>query len=147
MRSLLGSRLYAALLSIAAGVCQADNLKSPPDVIFDTDVYGDVDDVLALAMLHALQNRGEMKLVAVTVNTEAQWTASFVDLVNHFYGHGDVPVGLVKGGVAARKSDEKHFPNGINYTQAENLFRMVLTDRGQRRRNRPTDALSTVEHR
>ncbi len=33
----------------------------PINVIFDTDIWSDIDDMLALAMLHALQDRGEVK--------------------------------------------------------------------------------------
>jgi inosine-uridine nucleoside N-ribohydrolase len=93
------------------------------NVIFDTDMYSDIDDMLALAMLHALQDRAEVKLLAVTVGTEAKWTAPYVDLVNTFYGHEDIPVGMVRGGVTAGIFNEKpladqpYSPNGINYTQ------------------------------
>lgn len=32
-----------------------------PNVIFDSDMGSDIDDALALAMLHALEDRGEIK--------------------------------------------------------------------------------------
>src|SRR5947209_2466074 len=93
------------------------------NVIFDTDMYSDIDDMLALAMLHTLQDRAEVKLLAVTVGTEAKWTAPYVDLVDTFYGHEDIPVGMVRGGITAKIFNEKpladqpYSPNGINYTQ------------------------------
>lgn len=34
--------------------------RPPVKVIFDTDMWGDIDDVLALARLHSLQARGEV---------------------------------------------------------------------------------------
>jgi inosine-uridine nucleoside N-ribohydrolase len=79
--------------------------------------------MMALAMLHTLQDRAEVKLLAVTVGTEAKWTAPYVDLVDTFYGHEDIPVGMVRGGITAEIFDEKplaeqpYSPNGINYTQ------------------------------
>jgi len=66
-------------------------------VIFDTDMGNDVDDALALAMLHALQSRGECRLLGVTVTKDNPWAAVYVDLVNTFYGRGQIPVGMVKG--------------------------------------------------
>ena len=72
---------------------------SPTRVIFDTDMEADIDDAMALAMLHALQDRGEAKLLAVTVSTDDPWSASYVDLVDTFYGRPCVPIGLVRRGV------------------------------------------------
>jgi purine nucleosidase len=98
---------------------------SPPtNVIFDTDIYSDIDDMLALGMLNTLQDRGEIRVLAVTVGTEAQWTAPYIDLVDTFYGHDSVPVGMVSHGISADTFTRKPFdgpqpysPNGINYTQ------------------------------
>ena len=73
-------------------------------VIFDTDMGNDVDDALALAMLHALESRGECRLIGVTVTKDNPWAPVFVDLVNTFYGRGEIPVGMVKGGVTPENS-------------------------------------------
>ncbi len=71
-----------------------------PGLIYDTDICGDCDDVLALAMIHALQSRGACKLLAVTVSVDNDLAAPFVDAVNTFYGRGDIPIGVVgEGGV------------------------------------------------
>jgi inosine-uridine nucleoside N-ribohydrolase len=76
----------------------------PVPVIFDTDMGNDVDDALALAMLHALESRGECRLLGVTVTKDNPWAAVYVDLVNTFYGRGQIPVGMVKGGVTPENS-------------------------------------------
>ena len=68
------------------------------DVIFDTDMGNDVDDALALAMLHAFASRGEVKLLAVTVSKDNPWAAEYVRLVNEYYGRGAIPVGIVHDG-------------------------------------------------
>jgi inosine-uridine nucleoside N-ribohydrolase len=70
----------------------------PIPVIFDTDIGNDIDDALALAMLHALESRGEAHLLAVTITKDNRWAAPFVNLVNTFYGRQSVPIGVVKGG-------------------------------------------------
>jgi len=68
-------------------------------VIFDTDIGNDVDDALALAMLHALESRGECRIVAVTITKDNPWAAPYADLVNTFYGRAHIPVGMVSRGV------------------------------------------------
>jgi purine nucleosidase len=72
----------------------------PVRLIFDTDICGDCDDVLALGMIHSLQSRGLCQLRAVTISVDHELAAPFVDAVNTFYEHGDIPIGVVgKGGV------------------------------------------------
>ena len=88
--------LMATLLMEVLPVSAAE----APGLIFDTDICGDCDDVLALGMIHALQSRGACKLLAVTVSVDNDLAAPFVDAVNTFYGRGDIPIGVVgKGGV------------------------------------------------
>lgn len=71
-------------------------------LIFDTDICGDCDDVLALGMIHALQSRGQCQLIAVTVSADNALAAPFVEAVNTFYGRPQVPIGAVgPGGFAA----------------------------------------------
>jgi inosine-uridine nucleoside N-ribohydrolase len=85
------------LLGFALGLAvtaQAEPLR----VIFDTDVGNDVDDALALAMLHSLESRGECKLLAVTLTKDSPHAVAFTDVINTFYGRGDIPIGRVKNG-------------------------------------------------
>ncbi len=92
--------VLAAAVSLAAAGAWAQAVP----VIFDTDMGNDVDDALALAMLHALESRGECRLLGVTVTKDNPWAAVYVDLVNTFYGRGRIPVGMVKGGVTPEGS-------------------------------------------
>lgn len=64
-------------------------------IILDTDMGNDVDDVLALAMLHSLQSKGECNLLGVSVNKASIVGAEFTDIVNTFYSRGDIPIALV----------------------------------------------------
>lgn len=77
----------------------AENGTRPTPLIFDTDIGNDVDDVLALGMIHALESRGECKLLAVTITKDHELAAAFTDVVNTFYGRGDVPIGVCRSGV------------------------------------------------
>ena len=84
--------LLAFLLSIS--LAPAESVK----LIFDTDMGNDVDDVMALCMIHNLVNRGTVELLAVTITKDHPQAAAFVDAVNTFYGHPDVPIGIVTNG-------------------------------------------------
>ncbi|HOL72484.1 MAG TPA: nucleoside hydrolase [Bryobacteraceae bacterium] len=84
------------LFMLLASVCAAH--AQPVPIIFDTDMGNDVDDALALAVLHALESRGEAKLLAVTLTKDNRYAAPYVDLVNTFYGRPDIPIGVVKNG-------------------------------------------------
>ncbi|WP_410001947.1 nucleoside hydrolase [Rubinisphaera sp. JC750] len=77
----------------------------PVHVIFDTDITGDVDDVLALAMLHTLADRDECVLEAVTISKINPLAAPFVDAVNTYYGRPDIPIGVTRD---AQRRDSKY---------------------------------------
>ena len=77
---------------------------APVPVIFDTDMGNDIDDALALALLHALESRGEAKLLAVTITKENPWAAPYVDLVNKFYRRGEIPIGMARPGRTPKSS-------------------------------------------
>lgn len=77
----------------------------PVNVIFDTDISGDVDDVLALAMLHTLADRGECIIQAITISKINPLTAPFTDAVNTFYGRPDIPIGVTRN---AQRRDSKY---------------------------------------
>jgi hypothetical protein len=89
----------ALLMGLSATPARASD-RGPGPLIFDTDICGDCDDVLALGMIHALQSRGHCRLLAVTVSVDNERAAPLVDAVNTFYGRGDIPIGVVgQGGV------------------------------------------------
>lgn len=84
---------------------------SPVRLIFDTDMGNDIDDALALGVIHALQSRGECELLAVTLSKDNDFAAPFVDLVNTFYRRGDIPIGVVRGGKTPEDSKYIRLPS------------------------------------
>lgn len=69
----------------------------PVKIIFDTDMYTDIDDAGALACLHALADAGECEILATIVNTRASLSVAVCEIINSYYGRPDIPVGCVKG--------------------------------------------------
>ncbi len=70
----------------------------PVRLVLDTDMGNDIDDALALAMIHALQSRGECKLLGVALSKDNPYSPAYVDVVNTFYGRGEIPIGVVTNG-------------------------------------------------
>ncbi len=113
---------------------------SPMSIIFDTDMGNDIDDAMAQALLHALQTRGECRLLAVTLTKNHPLAGPFVDALNTFYGRGNIPVGVRREGgqtgdskflklAEARDDGRSRYPFGLkNDTapEAKNLLRQVL---------------------
>lgn len=117
------------LLLCSAALCAA----APPPVIYDTDMGNDIDDALALAMLHALETRGEIRLCAVTVTKDNPWAARYVSAVNRFYGRSNLPVGLVRDGVTKdegnyvrRTVEEGRWPHDREFADSVELLRRIL---------------------
>lgn len=98
-------RIFAALLSLVLWSMQAAAQPGPARqsprtrVIFDTDIGNDVDDVLALSMLHALQTRGDCDLLGVTITKPDELAGPFVDAIDTFYGRPSVPIGFTRSGL------------------------------------------------
>ena len=95
---------YFLLLPLASALLTSALLAAQPvPIIFDTDMGNDVDDALALALLHALETRGEAKILAVTITKDNRYAAPFVALFDRIYGRPEIPIGVVKDG--ATKDD------------------------------------------
>ncbi len=88
---------YPTLIAVCAAL-SLQAAASPVGVIFDTDMGNDVDDVMALMMLHSLADRGECRLLAVTVTKDHPLAGPFVDAIDTFRGRPEVPIGVVHNG-------------------------------------------------
>ena len=84
----------------------------PVKVIFDTDMLTDFDDVGALACLHALADAGEAEILATVSSTRGNASVGAVQVINSYYGRGNLPVGAPKGigvlGAHARAKEKVH---------------------------------------
>ena len=88
-------------LAIAAGLylCMPMAMGADvPRVIFDTDMTGDCDDCGALAVLHALADRGEVEILGCVASFGANpYVVGCIDAINTYYGRGDLPIGAEQG--------------------------------------------------
>ncbi len=93
--------IFALFSTFGAG---SRAMAEPVSVILDADMESDVDDVGALALLHALADLGEARILAVMISAANPHSAACADRVNTYYGRGDLPIGNVKGEPVARPS-------------------------------------------
>ena len=119
--------LLVVFVATTISVFEPIRAAEPVKLIFDTDIGNDVDDTMAMAVIHALQNRNECELLAVTITKDNKYAAPMVQLVNTFYGRPDIPVGIVKGGVT--KEDGKYLAQVYNTVdgQGSRVFKTGIT--------------------
>lgn len=107
----------------------------PINVIVDTDIGPDCDDVTAVCLLNALQNQGRVKILAAMCCTSCPWGAPCIDALDTYYGHPDIPVGTLKdpgflAGATYNKEVALNFPHrlriGADAPDATVLYRKIL---------------------
>ena len=80
-----------------------DEYAGVPLVILDTDIGSSTDDLFALEMLYRYEDEGRCRLLGVVVDREGERNAAFADVMNTYFGHGDVPIGLIRDGIKEPK--------------------------------------------
>jgi hypothetical protein len=110
--------------------------SKPVNVIVDTDIGPDCDDVTAICLLNALQDQGRVKILAAMCCTSCPWGAPCIDALDNYYGHPNIPVGTLKdSGFLAEPTYNKevalNFPHrlksGLDAPDATMLYREVLS--------------------
>jgi inosine-uridine nucleoside N-ribohydrolase len=106
-----------------------------PRVFFDTDMCTDCDDAGAMAVLHALADRGECTILATVVSVRHPAAAPVVAAINAYYGRPDLPIGGIKDGGVSQSSPftdqvAAEFPTALKSTAdaplAVDVYRDVL---------------------
>ena len=125
--------LLATILLFLALPAASQSVK----LIFDTDMESDVDDVGALAMLHALADNGEVDILATIVCSLNPWAVPTVDAINSYFNRPDLPIAAVKNLGVYRNSKyakiiSEEFPQdaglGEEAEDAINLYRRILAE-------------------
>ena len=93
--------LLLCLLVLAPRVSGAE----PVRIIYDTDMAGDVDDVGALAILHAMADLGEAEILAAGISSRNEHVGPCLDAINTWYGRPDLPIGYQRGIQAGYPTD------------------------------------------
>ncbi len=100
-----------------------------PLIILDTDIGSSTDDLFALEMLYRYEEQGLCRLLGVVVDREGEQNAVFTDVMNTYFGHGDVPIGLVREGIDAPVvlMDYAHVADLLN-GNGQRMFQRTVAD-------------------
>lgn len=100
-----------------------------PLVIFDTDLGSSTDDLFALEMLYRYQEEGRCKLLGVVVDREGEGCAAVADVMNTYFGHVDIPIGLERDGIKESHVfvDYRHLRD-LTDASGQQLFATTLND-------------------
>jgi hypothetical protein len=97
--------ILLTLIACTGGIATSDQSGlDPVMIILDTDMESDVDDVGALAMLHALADFGETEILGVIVCAKNPWSLLCADRINTYFNRPDIPLGQLKGPGVDRES-------------------------------------------
>ena len=70
-----------------------------PLIILDTDIGSSTDDLFAMEMLYRYEREGRCRLLGVVVDRMGEDCAACADVMNTYFGRGDLPIGLERNGI------------------------------------------------
>lgn len=95
--------LLAMVLMCISGVrdTRADSaaVSEPIPVIIDTDIGNSTDDLFALELAYRLMDQGYLDLKGIVVDRMGDGYADLIDIMNTYYGHPDIPIGVERNGL------------------------------------------------
>ena len=100
-----------------------------PLIILDTDIGSSTDDLFAMEMLYRYEEHGRCRILGMVVDREGEQNAVYTDVMNTYFGHGDVPIGLVRDGIDSPKVwiDYAHVAD-IKDTNGLPMFKRSVAD-------------------
>lgn len=107
------------------------------NLILDTDIGPDYDDVGAMAVMHALADSGEVKILATIACNQSPYTAPVLNVLNTYFKKPDIPIGVVRSRAVAMPAWQKwdsvlasRYPHNIKTNKegqdALSLYRKTL---------------------
>ncbi|MBK7869916.1 MAG: nucleoside hydrolase [Saprospiraceae bacterium] len=111
--------------------------QKPVSIIFDTDIGPDYDDVGAMALLHALADKGECNILATMASNKHSKIAAVLNIINTYFNRPNVPIGVVRGKAINEGASQKwdslivskyphHIKNNDQIEDAVILYRKIL---------------------
>lgn len=109
---LLFAALFTTTLIITPSATAGPCRSSSNGVIIDTDM--EIDDVAAVVLALALEQRGEANVLAMGVQGSNPFDPPTLDGINTYYGRGDIPIGVRLEGQYQGKTVD-HFDHFSQY--------------------------------
>lgn len=90
-------KIVLLLFTMVLGSFAFAQQKEPKNIILDTDIGPDYDDVGAIAILYALADQGECRILATMASNKHSLAAPVLSVLNTYFKRPDVPIGVVRG--------------------------------------------------
>lgn len=91
------SHTLSWLSLISASACHTINATThKQQIIIDTDIFGDVDDVGALTVANVLQNCGLADIKGIVVDTSSRYGALAANVLTTHFGNEDIPIAALR---------------------------------------------------
>lgn len=94
---MLKNFIILLLMTCCCADISAQQKQKSIRIIFDSDMGPDYDDVGAIAILHALADKGEAKILATMASTKYEGVAGVLNIFNTYFNRPGIPVGVPKG--------------------------------------------------
>lgn len=98
-KTLLLAGLFALLFSCKGNVTEKnvpDVKPQPVNLILDTDLGPDYDDVGAMTIMHALADSGQVNIMATVSSNHDERVVPCIEVLNTYFNRPDIPVGTAK---------------------------------------------------
>lgn len=129
--------LFSLLVAHTGNSQNQQATKKPVPIIFDTDMGPDYDDIGAIAILHAMADKGECRILATMASNKSRYIAATLNVMNSYYKRPNLPIGVVRGEAVNMEAPQKwdsmlvaNYPHHIKSNeQAEDaltLYRKLL---------------------
>jgi pyrimidine-specific ribonucleoside hydrolase len=117
---------------------QPTKTKKPVPIIFDTDMGPDYDDVGAIALLHAMADKNECRILATFASDKHKYVAAVLSVLNTYFNRPNLPIGVVRGNAVEIGAWQKwdslivaNYPHAITSNElaqdATQLYRKILS--------------------
>lgn len=85
--------LLAACSGKSAVTAPEETTVQPVNLILDTDLGPDYDDVGAMALMHALADSGQVNILAAVSSNKDEHVVPCIEVLNTYFNRPDIPVG------------------------------------------------------
>jgi inosine-uridine nucleoside N-ribohydrolase len=132
--------LIALIILNACSTQSGEKNHQVPQIIFDTDLGPDYDDVGALAFLHAMADSGKVEILATVASNKNELVAPSIEVINTYFNRSELEIGAPKSDGANMVSNQHwadsivaDYPHTIKSTadaqDAVSLYRKILNGR------------------
>jgi inosine-uridine nucleoside N-ribohydrolase len=137
LKYMLKNLFFVLVLSAMSVNVFAQSPAKPVNVIFDTDMATDYDDVGAITMLHYFADRGKARILATIASSKYPRVAAVLSVLNTYFKKPNIPIGVPTGRASDKPDWQKwsdtlvaKYPHNITSNDqamdAVKLYRKIL---------------------